>query len=169
MGRGRRPPRRDRESFGGVVVSQVQKLESLLALVQRNRHKPRAATAPAAAPGRTRKTSPSPLEVAIGGAADEPAAPAKPQPVARATPKAQPRPAPARPAAPKTAPTPVTAPTPMRAAKPAAPTKPTPVAAAPIAAPSAPVATASSDVVVEMPKTFDELLAQSLALRPLEH
>jgi hypothetical protein len=148
-------------------MSEVQKLESLLSLVQRNRRKPRpVGAAPVAraepAPAREpRVSSPSPLEVALGGATGKPPAPT---PADKPSARAASAPTPAVPT--KVAATPAPLPTPPPSSTPVVSTTPTPIAASPVVSPSGPFTMANETAVIRTPKTFGELLTRSLALRP---
>jgi hypothetical protein len=169
----------------------IQKLEGLLARVQRNRNAPRPTRAAEAA----RPSSGMPLEMAVEGELEHPlelsqpkavvtpearpapaAARAEPTPAARAEPtpapaaRAEPTPAPAVRAEPAPAPAARPEPTPAPAAR-AEPAPPAPARAEPVVAPapavaSAPIARATSPAPRRAPATFGELLERTLGLRP---
>ncbi len=147
------------------MTATVEKLEELLARVQKNRARPRlvtaspaaaspAAAAPAARPAPAKRRAASPLEAALKAKTPSitPAKIDEPRPAAVVDAKSEPPRAAV--AAPRPAPTPAPAPEvePIHIARPAAS--------------SAPVAEARGAVTLAKPKTFSELLERTLALKP---
>jgi hypothetical protein len=132
----------------------IQKLEGLLARVQRNRHAPR----PTRAAEPARPASTTPLEMAAEGEVERPLE--LTQPKAVVAPEARSAPAPAA------RPTPAPAVRAEPAPAPAVPARAEPVVAPAPAVASAPIARATSPAPRRAPATFGELLERTLALRP---
>lgn len=171
-----------------MSAGEVQRLEGLLARVQKNRNEPRlanaAAPAVAEAPAAAaqlptpavaaRVTTPSPFEDAVESRLSTPAQPAAPMtaPAARAAslkpaPAAQPaaRPASLKPAAPAAAAPQVAVARAVPVAAPVDPNAPARIATSP-APPSAPISQVASAHPSMEGVSFGELLRRSLSLRP---